>query len=117
MKLTEKLRGIFVYKRGHKTYKVEVKNIIYFESVGRQVKIVSTNDEALFYSNLADVLTQISKYQFMHIHKSYIVNYAHVSTFTYESVIMTNSTQLPISQPRRKQIRELQVKYQKLEMN
>ncbi|WP_303864841.1 LytTR family DNA-binding domain-containing protein [Alkalibaculum bacchi] len=89
----------------------------YFKSGGRQVKIVSTEGEKLFYGKLADVFTKVIKHRFMYIHKSYIVNYAHVSTFRYESVMMTNSIQLPISQPRRKEIRELQMKYQKEEMN
>ncbi len=115
MKLNEKSGGIFTYKKGQETYKIPIKNILYFESIGRQVKIVTTDGEELFYGKLRDVLTEVSTYRFMHIHKSYIVSYAHVITFRYESVIMSNLMQLPISQPRRKAIRELQVIYEKFE--
>lgn len=117
IKLSQELGGMFTYKKGQKTYRIPINNIIYFESAGRQVKIISTNGEELFYAKLADVFTKVIKHRFMYIHKSYIINYAHVSTFRYESVMMTNSIQLPISQPRRKEIRELQMKYQKEEMN
>jgi DNA-binding LytR/AlgR family response regulator len=42
--------------------------------MNRQVKIVTTGGEELFYGKLSDVYDQVAKYHFMKIHKSYIVN-------------------------------------------
>lgn len=113
MKLTDKFGGIFIYKKGHETYKIGVKTILYFVSDNREVKMVTTEGEELFYGKLDDVFEQVAKYHFMYIHKSYIVNYFYVTKFRYDEVTMSNLENLPISQARRKEIRELQIKYEK----
>lgn len=113
MKLADKLGGVFIYKKGHEIYRKPVKNILYFESNNREVKMVTTEGEEVFYGKLDDVYKQVAKYHFMYIHKSYIVNYFFVTKFKYEEVTMSNMEVLPISQARRKATRELQVKYEK----
>lgn len=113
MKLTEKLGGVFIYKKGHEIFRKPVKNILYFESNNREVKMVTTDGDEVFYGKLDDVYNQVAKYHFMYIHKSYIVNYFFVTKFRYEEVTMSNQEILPISQARRKTTRELQVKFEK----
>ncbi|MPW26374.1 response regulator [Alkalibaculum sp. M08DMB] len=113
MKLSNKFGGVFSYKKSYETYRIHIKNIIYFQSVDREIKIVSIKGEELFYGKLDDIFHQVEKYHFMNIHKSYIVNYDHIEKFKYNEVIMSNSIHLPISQLRRKEIRGLQIKYEK----
>lgn len=113
MKLSDKLGGIFIYKRGHEIYRQPVKNILYFESSNREVKMVTNEGEEIFYGKLDEVYDQLAKHHFMFIHKSYIVNYFYVTKFRYEEVTMSNMEVLPISQARRKSTRELQVKFEK----
>lgn len=113
MKLTEKLGGTFIYKKGHEIFRKPIKNIMYFESNNREVKMVTRDGEEIFYGKLDEVFKQVAKYQFMYIHKSYIVNYFFVTKFRYEEVTMSNDEILPISQARRKATRELQVKFEK----
>jgi len=113
MKLTEKLGGIFIYKKGHEVYRKTIKNILYFESNNREVKMVTSEGEEVFYGKLDEVYDQVAKYHFMYIHKSYIVNYFFITKFRYEEVTMSNMEVLPISQARRKTTRELQVKFEK----
>ncbi|MDD3168005.1 MAG: LytTR family DNA-binding domain-containing protein [Eubacteriales bacterium] len=113
MKLMEKLGGVFIYKKGHEIYRKPIKNILYFESNNREVKMVTRDGEETFYGKLDDVYQQVAKYHFMYIHKSYVVNYFFVMKFKYEEVTMSNDEVLPISQARRKATRELQVKFEK----
>jgi len=113
MKLTDRLGGTFTYKKGQETYRVAVKDILYFESINRQVKMVTVDGEELFYGKLSNVFTQVSKYYFIHIHKSYIVNYLYIAKFSYEEVTMSNNVILPISQSRRKAARALQIQYER----
>ena len=113
MKLTDNLGGIFSFKKGQANYRITVKNILYFESVNREIRIVTTEGEEYFYGKLGDVFKQVSKYHFLYIHKSYIVNYYHITKFKYEEVTVSNSEILPISQARRKMIRELQIRFEK----
>jgi len=113
MKLSDKLGGVFIYKKGHEIYRKPVKNILYFESSNREVKMVTNEGEEVFYGKLDEVFNQVAKYHFMYIHKYYIVNYFFVTKFKYEEVTMSNMEVLPISQARRKTTRELQVKYER----
>jgi len=113
MKLADKFGGVFTYKKGHEYFKTPVKNILYFESDNREVRMVTVEGDEVFYGKLADVFKQVAKYQFMFIHKSYVVNYYYVTKFRYEDVTMSNMVVLPISQSRRKSTRELQVKFEK----
>ncbi len=113
MKLTDKLGGTFAYRKGHEAYRKPVKDILYFESNNREVRMVTTDGEEFFYAKLDDIFDQLAKYHFMYIHKSYIVNYFFIIKFKYEEVTMSNMRVLPISQARRKMTRELQLKFEK----
>mgnify|MGYP000931457881 CR=1 FL=1 len=112
MQLSDKINALFSYKKGHSIYKVPIKDIVYFESLNREIKLVSTFGKDIFYGILEEIFCELEKYNFIQIHKSYIINYAHAIKFKYEYVIMSNSCQLPISQLRRKSTRELQLKYE-----
>lgn len=105
----DKLGGLFAYKKANESHKVPIKDIIYFESFGRETRIVTVNHEDIFYGVMQKIFEIVAKYQFIKIHRSYIVNYNHISTFRYEEVIMSNGIILPISQARRKEIKDIQL--------
>jgi len=104
-----KLGGMFAYKKGNESYKVPIKDILYFESLGREIKIVTVNSEDVFYGIMQEIFEVVGKYQFIKIHRSYMVNYNHISIFRYEEVVMSNKVILPISQGRRKEIKDIQL--------
>lgn len=112
MELLNKLDVYFKYKQGHNFCKKEIKDILYFESDNRQVKMVTTTDEITFYGNLSEIHSQLELHKFFFIHKSYLVNYYHVAEFYYDKLILTNSHVLPISQSKRTEVRKLQLKHE-----
>lgn len=116
VKLNEKTCKTFTYKKGFETYKIAIKDILYFESANREIIVVSTCGTDCFYGRIDDVFSRVEKFNFLRIHKSYLINYAYVSKFKYEEVLMSNLTCLPISQARRKEIKEKLVKYEKEEL-
>lgn len=110
MELSNQSGQTFQYKQGHHISKIEVKNILYFESVDRKVKMITSEGDEIFYSALADVFSQVEKYGFFFCHKSYLINYHYVTKFEYEKLKMKNGVILPISQAKRKVIREMQIR-------
>lgn len=113
IELSNKVNNMFIYKHNRRTYKKTVKNILYFESMDRQIRMVSTDGDEIFYGSLKEIGEQLHKYNFITCHKSYLINYHHVSEFQYEQLVMSNGEIIPISQPQRKYIREYQMKYER----
>lgn len=111
IKLSNKFTKTFTYKKGYHIHKIEIKDIIYFESLEREIKIVSPRGEEVFYGKLDEITKKLENYYFLRIHRSYLINYSYVSIFKYDEVIMSNNDILPISQSKRKLIREQQLKY------
>ena len=101
--------GVFVYKKGHDTVKVQVKNIIYIESRDRKLILhLSDGREEEFYGSLKEIYEeQLKKFDFLFIHASYVVNYEYVASMKYNQLFLMNSiTPLPISQNKRDAVRE-----------
>jgi len=101
--------GEFTYKTGHDISKVQIKDIIYIESVKRKLYLhLADGRKAEFYGILKDVYQeQLHRYDFLFIHASYVVNYDYIVTAKYNEMILVNTAaSLPVSQNRRKEVRE-----------
>lgn len=110
LKLIRKSNNVFVFQIGHATHKIPVKNIIYFESTEKKVKIITQESCFVFYGKLTEIHNEMSNLGFINIHKSYLVNYNHIVKFEYDKVTMSNKMVLPISQKNRKEVRKKQLK-------
>lgn len=104
IELTAKNNYFFEYKIGRTQNKIPIKDILYFESSGKKVKIFIQDEVHEFYGKLSDVEKQLANKDFIQIHKSYLVNYFHVIKYQYENVQMSNNTVLSISQQHRKSV-------------
>jgi DNA-binding LytR/AlgR family response regulator len=102
----------FVYKLGHRIFRIPIREIIYFEAKGRQVKMVTRTSVTEFYKSIGEIYQELSNNNFIYIHKSFVVNYFHIVEFGYKSVMMSNNDVLPISQQRRKEVVEFQVRFE-----
>ena len=106
---TQRLGGYFTYQKGYDTHKIPINEIIYFESLNRENRIVFTTGEDFFYGKLEDTALSVTKYQFVQIHRSYLINYNHIAILRYTEVVMSNGTVLPISRSKRHEFRKLQI--------
>lgn len=112
IKLLDNFNHFFVYKQGCNSYRRKIKDIIYFESDNRKVKMVTTTDEIIFYGTLSEIYSQLEVYKFFFIHKSYLVNFNHIAESYYDKLVMSNSNILSISQPKRGIVRKILLKYE-----
>jgi len=99
----------FVYKIGHDIHKVKVMEIIYLESSGRKVIIHLTGGrEISFYGTLKTIYDeQLKKHDFLRIHNAYAVNHHFVQSLQYEELVLRDKNiSLPISQAKRKEVRD-----------
>lgn len=108
MELSERTSKLFQYKQGHELHKIQVKEILYFRSLNREIRMVTKNSNIEFYGTLEKIFEELEKYRFFYCHKSYLVNYNHIINFEYTKLTMSNQEVIPISQPKRKLIRDMQ---------
>lgn len=104
--LVDRGNHFFEYKTGRTKNKIPIKDILYFESDGKKVKMVLQDEMHEFYGKLFEIEQQLEDQDFIPIHKSYLVNYYHVIEYQYDYVKMSNKTILPISQQHRKSVRD-----------
>lgn len=96
----------FEFNIGKIFYKIPLKDILYFESERKKIRVITKSDSKEYYGKLSDVQAVIESSEFLDIHKSYLVNCFHVVEYQYDSIKLANGDSLPISQNNRKVIRE-----------
>jgi len=99
----------FTYKIGHDTYKVQLKSIVYLRSAKDKIVMhLADGKQETFYGTLKNIYQdQLQGHDFLFIHAAYVVNYDHIKVAKYSQVVLAkDGIVLPISQPRRKDIRD-----------
>ena len=109
LKLAWTWSGDFTYKIGHDTYKVQIRDIVYLQSDKRKLILHLSNGRTEeFYGTLKEVYQdQLKRFDFIFIHASYVVNYDYIAAAKYNEVVLTDGeTSLPISKPKRPEVRD-----------
>ena len=104
-KLLRLKHAYFEFSEQRHTVRIPVSSILYFESMGKKIRLVTKNGEHAFYGKKDDILKQVSLDILLEIHNSYLINYNLVEKYSYTEVVMINKDVLPISQNYRKHIR------------
>lgn len=98
IKLTRKNPYLFSYKVRHMEKRIRIDCILYFESIGRQIKIhVADGEGELFYGKLKSVHGELEQYSFLFSHRSFLVNFNHVEAIKRDEIILSNKERLPVS--------------------
>lgn len=109
-------RQMFDYQIKGSFYKLHCKEILYFYSENKKITIVTKEEKIIFNGRIKEIAKRLP-YNFIQIHQSFIVNLDCVEECTYEMVKMRDKTELNISQPYRKSVREQIMKYKWEKMN
>lgn len=97
---------LFSFTCHRQQMKVPYKEILYFKSDDKKIEICTVEERYHFYGKLNSIISRLP-FDFMVIHKSYIVNRLYIEKYSYQSVTMVNKDELPISQSYRKDVRKL----------
>ncbi|MCM1488210.1 MAG: LytTR family DNA-binding domain-containing protein [Firmicutes bacterium] len=110
VRLIDDQNHIFVFRTKESTYRLKVKDILYFESYNHNFKVVATNGNYSYRSSFSEIMNQLSDYGFIQVHKSYVINCNQTKNIEYDKIIMANGTEIPIGRDRRKEIRNFFLK-------
>lgn len=91
------------------THKVCVKDIMYFESVGRTIVVKHKDGIGKFYGKLNQIEKEMMQNEtaFLRIHQSYLINYHYITEMSFSKVTMIDGTVLRVSEDRQKMVRKL----------
>ncbi|MDR1550284.1 MAG: LytTR family transcriptional regulator [Hungatella sp.] len=84
--------------------KVSLDKIRYFESSKRTIHLFMERDTYKFYGKLSEVEKNMerSKFSFLRIHQSHLVNYKYIKGIGYNFVELTDGNMLQMSKDRQK---------------
>ena len=71
--------------------------------------MIEGNDE--FYASLKEIHILLKPYKFFYCHKSLLVKYDGVKAFYYDYLVLVNNEKLEIGQGKRKEVRNLAMKW------
>lgn len=102
--LIEQYEEVFEFSCNKTIERLHVKDIIYFTSQARRVKIITIEGYKVFYGKLSEVEKRLSS-NFIRIHKSYLVNKNYISEYTYENIRLFDGQMLNITRQYRNDVR------------
>lgn len=105
----KKNQEYYEYKKKSNIYRIPLNEILYFESIKREIKIVTDKETDTFYASLDEIEADLSSAQFVRIHRSYLINYNRISVVRYAEVEMSNQDVLPISKSKQQKFRKYQI--------
>ncbi len=86
------------------TFHINLKQVLYFASERRVVRILMEDGrEHIFYEKLDELEERLAEYnhQFIRIHKSYLVNKRQIEQYRYKNIVMRNGDILAVSREKR----------------
>lgn len=111
--LMKQMEQVFAYKKGTKYCRVLISEIYYFSSRGRKVTIAYEGGKEEFYGTLKKISERVEGKYFLYVHQSFIINYHYIRKMEYEQVTLFDGTVIPISQSRRKKVRQIFLDWKK----
>lgn len=113
--ITERLSGKhteYVFStRSEGIVKLNVADILYLESRSRRIRLRTADGDHIFYGGITEEEKKLAKYDFIRIHKSYLVNPLYIKKITRNWLILKTGERLPVSERRYKAVFDFYTDY------
>lgn len=97
---------LFVLKKDHTDYIINVSSILYMESISKKVIIHTKTEHFECYGKLSDYINESCFRDFVEVHRSFIVNSNYIEKITNGYVVLTGQIYIPISRSKKKNVLE-----------
>lgn len=94
----------FVADRQH--LKIPYDQIIYLQSDDKKVIIQTKDNMFSYYGKLSDAVNKLP-FQFICVHKSFVINKFYIKKYNYDNVVMVNNEVISISKSNQRNVRKL----------
>ena len=96
-------RNFINIKANRKTYKIDVANIVYIESLKDYVKIICSDESIITHDSISNLENTLKEFGFIRTHNSFLVATDKIKSFNSESVFLEDK-ELPISRTYKKNV-------------
>ncbi|MCI8297811.1 MAG: response regulator transcription factor [Lachnospiraceae bacterium] len=110
-KADEILKDRYTVSMNSSVFAVSVRDILYFESTGRTVRLRADRTEFVFYGKLSTLEEDLRLRTFFRCHQSYLVNMDHCFEITGRDVRLSNGERIPVSRSKNKEFKEAFMRY------
>ena len=93
----------FEYRVGKQTKCVLLKDIYYFEARDKQIRMVTTRGEEIFYGAISSIEAN-DLHGFILIHRSYLINFFNLDSYSRSEVVMRNGDLIRIGNTRKEEV-------------
>ncbi|MBW9155798.1 LytR/AlgR family response regulator transcription factor [Clostridium tagluense] len=94
---------MYIVNLKDKTHKISFSDIMYFVSDKRLIRLICTQGEYEFYSQLDNVEKELSNRNFIRCHQRYLINLSNISSMEQNHAITILGYNVPISRNRYKE--------------
>lgn len=94
-KLSNYKNQFLLFKKGANKHKVFLTDIVYLESLKNNIKVVTLDQEYIFYGSISNLEKILKDKQFLRIHRSFIININYVKSFS-STHVNVNHVDVPI---------------------
>lgn len=88
---------LYYFKQGKKLYSIPYKNIYYFESDKRKIKIATDKGEYYYYDTISNIEKIVGDELFTRTHVAYFVNMDYIRNFDGKDAALENGISIPVS--------------------
>jgi len=88
---------LYYFKQGNKLFSIPYKDIYYFESEKRRIKIVTATSNYYYYDTISNVQKSTGEELFTRTHTSYLINMDYIRKFDGKCVQLENALEVPVS--------------------
>jgi two-component system, LytTR family, response regulator LytT len=92
----DKSENYITVKHDYISKKIKISEIIFVESAGEYIKIVTTEKSYMQFQRLKDFEEENAKYGFIRIHKSYLTLKNNIVSSNFNLVKLNNGVELPV---------------------
>ena len=102
-KLKKPNNQFVLFKKGANKHKVFLHNILYVESQKNYIKVITKQNEQVFYESISKLEQTLKGHQFLRVHRSYIINLAFLESFSSSHLVLSGR-KIPIGRKYKDQV-------------
>lgn len=102
--LTTRSNKYFVFYNNRGIVRVPFKEIIYFESVKRDVYVCTQNEKYKINETLNSLYDKVKDNDFVFSHRSFLVNFNYVRNIMGNFIILSNGEEIPMSKSKKEEV-------------